>query len=300
MIAKLLLVTGSILLILSGIAEAHHILVVQGSRVRPFEEAMRGFARACPHETFKIVVSESKGNEISEYLREEQPRLIVAVGADALEQVKQVRDVPIVYLMVLNPSQIAPEAKNITGVGMKPPLSQQLDLIRKALPSATKIGVLYDPTRLAPFVKRAIEASRPLGLELVTREVRSPREVPGALQRLRGDIDALWMLPDPCVVTPETTEFILLFSGENRVPVITFSRKYVEMGALLALDIDPYDLGRQAGEMACRIIQGADVRTIPRADARKVVIRVNQSVARRLGYPGDLAERLNAVVPSEP
>jgi len=300
MIAKLTFITASILLLLTGIAEAHHILVLQGSRNKPFREAMRGFARACPHKTFKIVLSESKRIKVSEYLRKDNPRLIVAVGADALEQVKLIRDIPIVYLMVLDPSQIVPEASNITGVMMKPPLSQQLDLIRRALPNATKIGVLYDPTRLASFVKRAIEATNPLGLELVVREVRSPHEVPGVLQRLRGEIDALWMLPDPSVVTPETTECLLLFSGENRVPVITFSRKYLDMGAMLALDIDPYDLGRQAGEMACRIFQGADVRTIPRSDARKVVIRVNQNVARRLGFPRDLAERLNAVIPSEP
>ena len=248
----------------------------------------------------RFVVSEGKEHEIHDFIREEQPRLIVAIGADALEQVRQVRTIPIIYLMVLNPSRIVPEAKNITGVLMTPSPAQQIDLIRKALPNVSKIGVLYDPNNLTKFIRQAADAARPLGLELVIREVRTPREVPGALLRLRDEIDAFWMLPDPSVVTPETMEFFILFSGENRIPLVTFSRKYVDMGALLALDVDPFDMGMQAGEMACRIIQGTDIRALPRVDARKIIKWVNPSVARRLGFPRDLAERLNAIIRGGP
>jgi putative ABC transport system substrate-binding protein len=299
MSGKLLIIT-SLLLLLTGVAEAHHILVVQSTRVKPYEEAFRGFSRVCRHEAIRIVVSEVKENEIHEFIREEQTRLIVAIGADALEQVKLVRNIPILFLMVLNPTKIVQEAKNITGVLMTPSPVQQIDLIRKALPSVAKIGVLYDPVNLAKYVRQAADAARPLGLELVAREVRAPREVPGALLRLRGEIDALWMLPDPSVVSPETMEFFILFCGENRIPLITFSRKYVDMGALLALDVNPYDMGMQAGEMATRLLQGTDIRSIPRADARKTLKWVNPGVARRLGLPKDLSERLNAVVRGGP
>ena len=301
MIGKPYIITVSLLLLLlSGVAEAHHILVVESSRVKPYEEAFRGFSRACHHEAIRFVVSEGKPNEIIDFIQEEQPRLIVAIGADALEQLRQVKTIPIIYLMILNPSKIVTEAKNITGVQMTPSPAQQIDLIRKALPNVSKIGVLYDPNNLTKFVRQAADAARPLGLELVTREVRAPREVPGALLRLRGEIDAFWMLPDPSVVSPETMEFFVLFSGENRIPLVTFSRKYVDMGALLALEVDPFDMGMQAGEMANRLLQGTDIRVIPRVDARKIVQWVNPSVARRLGFSRDLAERLNAVVRGGP
>ena len=301
MIGKLLIITASLLLLLTGAAEAHHILVIQSTRVKPYEEAFRGFSRACHHEAIRFVVSEGKENEIGDFIREEQPRLIVAIGADALEQVRQIRTIPIIYLMILNPSKIVPEAKNVTGVQMTPSPVQQVDLIRKALPNVSKVGVLYDPNNLSKFVRQAADAARPLGLELVTREVRAPREVPGALLRLRGEIDAFWMLPDPSVVSPETMEFFILFSGENRIPLVSFSRKYVDMGALLALDTDPYDMGMQAGEMATRLLQDAGNRSIPRVEAaRKTVKWVNPNVARRLGLPRDLAERLNAVVRGGP
>ena len=301
MIGKLLIITASLLLLLTGAAEAHHILVIQSTRVKPYEETFRGFSRACHHEAIRFVVSEGKENEIGDFIREEQPRLIVAIGADALEQVRQIRTIPIIYLMVLNPSKIVPEAKNVTGVQMTPSPVQQVDLIRKALPNVSKVGVLYDPNNLSKFVRQAADAARPLGLELVTREIRAPREVPGALLRLRGEIDAFWMLPDPSVVSPETMEFFILFSGENRIPLVSFSHKYVDMGALLALDTDPYDMGMQAGEMATRLLQDAGNRSIPRVEAaRKTVKWVNPNVARRLGLPRDLAERLNAVVRGGP
>jgi len=301
MIGKLIIITASLLLLLTAAAEAHHILVIQSTRVKPYEEAFRGYSRTCHYEAIRFVVSEGKENEIGDFIREEQPRLIVAIGADALEQVRQIRTIPIIYLMVLNPSKIVPEAKNVTGVQMTPSPVQQVDLIRKALPNVSKVGVLYDPNNLSKFVRQAADAARPLGLELVTREIRAPREVPGALLRLRGEIDAFWMLPDPSVVSPETMEFFILFSGENRLPLVSFSRKYVDMGALLALDTDPYDMGMQAGEMATRLLQDAGNRSIPRVEAaRKTVKWVNPNVARRLGLPRDLAERLNAVVRGGP
>ena len=88
--------------------------------------------------------------------------------------------------MVLNPSQIVPEAKNITGVQMMPSPAQQIDLIRKALPNATKIGVLYDPNHLTKFVRQAVDAARPLGLELVTREVHVPPRGSGRPAAVEG------------------------------------------------------------------------------------------------------------------
>jgi putative ABC transport system substrate-binding protein len=78
-----------------------------------------------------------------------------------------------------------------------------------------------------------------LGFEIITREVTRPYEVSGAIENLRGKIDVFWMLPDPIVITPETFNSILLFSFQNKVPVFSFSNKYVKMGALASLSADP-------------------------------------------------------------
>ncbi|HYS44194.1 MAG TPA: ABC transporter substrate binding protein, partial [Geobacteraceae bacterium] len=155
------------------------------------------------------------------------------------------------------------------------------------------VGVICDPAKSGYLVKRAQQAARGRGIELAVREVQTPRDVPDALTSLKGIVDALWMFPDTTVVTPETVELFLLTSQENRFPVIGFAGKYVEMGALTALDIDSFDQGRQAGEMAAHILNGSAVADLPGAEARSTTVKVNRSVARKLGISLENIDRLN-------
>jgi putative ABC transport system substrate-binding protein len=120
-------------------------------------------------------------------------------------------------------------------------------------------------------------------MELLTREVRNPREVATAVNNLKGMVNAFWMLPDTSVVTPETVELFLLASQEYNIPVISFAGKYVEMGALAALDIDVFDQGTQAGEMAINILNGTAIADVRASEARSAPVKINRSVAKKLG-----------------
>ena len=130
---------------------------------------------------------------------------------------------------------------------------------------------------------KAREAAEGTGIELLTKEVHSPKQVPAELNRMKGKVNALWIQPDATVVTPETVECMLLFSLGNQVPIFAFSDQYVEMGAFMSLDIDPYQSGKQAGELVNRLLAGAAVNSIPGADARRALITINLRVAKKLG-----------------
>ena len=72
--------------------------------------------------------------------------------------------------------------------------------------------------------------------------------MPAVIESMKGKIDIFWMLPDTDVITSETVDAILLFSFQNNVPVFSFSNKYVKMGALASLSVDPVALGAQTGD----------------------------------------------------
>jgi putative ABC transport system substrate-binding protein len=216
-------------------------------------------------------------------IRKTNPDIIVVIGVDSLNRVKGIKEVPIIYLMILDPqSVISDNNDNIAGVCMNIAPERQISILRQALPGIKSIGLLYDPQKTGDFIKRLKDAAAPAGIKLITREIHSSREVPEGLREIKGEIDAFWMLPDITVVTPETIEFFLLFSIENRVPVITFSDKYVEVGALISLGIDVDDMGRQAWEITEKVLSGVEEKTL-RVDARNAVVTVNQKVARKLG-----------------
>jgi putative ABC transport system substrate-binding protein len=90
------------------------------------------------------------------------------------------------------------------------------------------------------------------------------------------------MLPDATLVRPEVVDHLLLFSFQNKVPVFTFAKKYVEMGALAGLNIVPQDIGAQSAEISRRLRNDSSQAPI-RVNARKTVIMVNRKIANKLG-----------------
>ncbi|MGD0842913.1 MAG: ABC transporter substrate binding protein [Geobacteraceae bacterium] len=269
---------------------AHDILVVQSLQVKPFDEALRGFRSVCKTESISVVVSGSPGVDVSRTVREERPDLILAIGADALNRVKKIRDIPIIYSMVLNPEKIAGRGDNIAGVNMNLSPGKYLGLIEKLNLPNLRVCVLYDPAQTGSMLKNIRQTALAKGIEITAKEVHNPKEVPELLTRLKGTCNLFWMIPDPTVVTPETVEFLLLLAQQSRVPVITFAGKYVDEGALASLDIDSFDLGKQAGEMANKVLDGTRVSELPDSEARKAVLRINRKVAKKLGINLDALE----------
>lgn len=271
-----------VLLAFGQAAHARDVLVIQGLRIKPYDEALRGFRSSCSANTRTIVLAGEAEQGIARAVREEKPRLILAIGPEALSKAKKFRDIPVVYVMTLNPQAIAAGTPNVTGVSMNIPPERFLDLFGDITPAPRTIGVVYDPAKSGALVKRAQHAARSRGIRLVVREVHTPRDVPAALGSM-GMVDALWMLPDTTVITPETVEMLILFSHRNSIPIFAFAAKYVNMGACASLDINGFEEGKQAGEMAAMILHGTAAADVPAIETRSVTLHVNRTVAKKLG-----------------
>jgi putative ABC transport system substrate-binding protein len=77
------------------------------------------------------------------------------------------------------------------------------------------------------------------------------------------------------------------------MPVIGYSRGMVKAGALFGLICDYEDLGRQAGEIAFRILKGEKPKEIPVEPPREKLLIINQIVADRIGFdtPDEIIEK---------
>ncbi len=265
-------------------AYAESILVVQSYKIKPYDDALKGFKSACSGKTANIVYNElGRSGDIFKAVRRTRPALILAIGMEALAKAITIKNIPIVYVMVLNPHLVVHGETNVTGVSMNISPEKHFSILHKLLPSVKTVGVLYDPRRNGPYVKKAYSIARTEGIELLAREVSSPKDIPEALENLRGKIDLLWVLPDITVITPDTTDFLLLFALKNNVPVHTFSCKYLDMGAFSSLEPEPFEMGKQAGEMASRIFAGAEVTQVEKMYASNPQLSVNLKVSKKLG-----------------
>ena len=124
--------------------------------------------------------------------------------------------------------------------------------------------MIYNSARTGYLVKRAQAVAREEGLELVTRQITSPKEVVAALESLQDGIDALWIVPDETILSQAVIQQMLLFSYRRKIPVLGLSDRHAQMGAVFALSFaSGEDIGRQAGELAETILGRASGRGRP-------------------------------------
>jgi len=293
------LLTAIVLIIMNVLPSlAADVLIVQSSSAPAYGEALRGFREVYKGTSQTIVLSDYAEVDVVRLVNEERPKLVVAVGEQALAACRKVRRLPVVALMALSLNVQKKPAGNVGGVTAVAAPQQYLELFKKL--GARRIGVLFDPSRTGYYLRRAEQAAKSMGLQLVSLSIESPREVAARLEQLKGKADALWMLPDATAVTAGNQDAYFLFAMEQKIPLVAFGELYLQKGAAASLDVSRSDMGRQAGELAVSLLNGS-VAAVDRADdPRKVVLNTNDSVLSNLGIfsPGLRKTGSNTAIPS--
>ena len=256
------------------------VLILQSSSSPVYTEALHGFRAAFNGADRTLLLTDYAEIDVQRIVKEERPRLVLAVGDKALAASGKVREVPVLAMLALSLNLKRQSPDNLGGVAMAVAPERYLKLFDSL--GAKRIGVLYDPNKTGHYLKKAVQEGRQLGLNLVTEPVNDPRELQAKLDKMKGNVDALWMLPDSTVVTTVNMEAFLLFSMTHNVPAVTFTSQYLKKGAAASLDIDPFDIGRQAGELALSVLKGSAPRKLPTLDPRKTHLHTNEIVLRKL------------------
>lgn len=277
---RALLLCTLLALCLAPAAQAAEVLILQSGRTPAYSEGLRGFRSAFKGSQQILILSDYAEVDVQRVVREERPRVVLAVGDKALSACKKVREVPVVSMLSLSLNLNRPPPDNVGGFTMTAAPRQYLKLF--ATLGVKRIGVLYDPKHTGQYLKRVAQEAREEGVDLVAEPLSNPRDLQARLEGLKGGVDAIWMLPDSTVVTTVNVEALLLFSMTQNVPAITFTSHYLKNGAAASLDIDPFDVGVQAGELAVALLKGGGGRRVPVLDPRKVELHVNESVLRKL------------------
>lgn len=273
----------------AGASVSTRVLVLVSGDAPPYAQVLAGFkgAMAAAGTTVELSVESVRGSATSgsgggTRASTDQPRLVLALGSAASETALQAaRRPPVVAGMILRTATL-PKGQDVTGVGLEFPAEVELRWIRRVLPGRTRVALLFNPEENAARAAEARAAAAPLGLSLVTIEVRAPHELPAALERARRESDVLWGLTDSVVFSPESAKGLLLFCFRNRIPLVGASANWVRAGALFGFDRDYEDIGRQAAEMALAILGGGEARRVPPAPPRKVCPVFNLKIARQM------------------
>jgi putative ABC transport system substrate-binding protein len=259
-------------------AESKKIVVVKSADLKPYQEVLRGLRDGCGCDVQEM---KFKSEEDKKNILDSHPQAIVAIGTAAFKKVMTITDLPIIYTMVMPSETPSSLNANISGVSIDISPETYLSTMTALFPKAKRVGLIYDPRNTAEFVGNAVKAASATKIELVTKQVNDPSQIPAVLSEMQQKIDVLWLIPDPTVVTNEIVDYLFRFSFQNNIPIFTFSKKYVEMGAVASLDIDPYDMGEQVASIVNRMVPGQSAGST--AYARKSHLTINKKMATKLG-----------------
>lgn len=273
--------------LLPNLALAYDVLILQSRRDPSYDEVLKGFRFAQKSSLRMLVLSDYAEVDVTRIVREDRPRLILAIGDAALKEARKVRTTPVLALMSLAvPAQTA-NLSNLTGISMFTAPERYMEIFRNM--KARRVGVIYSSTRSGWYLNQARRDAAQAGIELVERQVTNARQTSEKLASLCGKVDALWMLPDTVAVTRDNVESYFTFGQKNSVPVVSFSGSYIALGAAAALEIDRRALGRQADGMAAQLLSDQDVEA-PVIWPSKATLKRNSSVLQRLGLEATLSQ----------
>lgn len=208
-------------------------------------------------------------------------------------------DIPVIYTAVTDPVAAELSDKegnavgNITGTSDKLPIDAQLQMIRKLLPEAKNIGIMYT-TSEANSVSAIAEYKELAGkydFEIVESGITTTADIPLAADDLLGKVDCITNLTDNTVVASLPT--ILEKANEKKIPIFGSEIEQVKIGCLAAEGLDYIALGKQTGKMAARVLKGEkEASEMPYETITQPGFYVNTKVAEEMGIdvPQELLE----------
>jgi len=302
------LATGSLVWIshqpVPAVAATPKVVIVLSQESSPYTDMVQGFrvSLAGAGVQAEIEIHNLKGNsanapKVIRFLKNEPPTMFLTVGSLATQAVLAEHEkVPVIASLTAHLEKLRKKG-NLTGVGLEFSLESQFEVMRRILPELATVGVLYSPQENQVIIDQAQNLAKKLGIKLVTRPVETPHGIPDALESLANNVDLLWGITDHVVVSSQTAEPILLFSFRNKIPFAGLSAPWVKAGSLYALERDYGDIGSQCAEIAVKVLNKTNPRTIQVDPPRKVLFSVNLKTARsmKIELPQQVIDRASQV-----
>lgn len=208
-------------------------------------------------------------------------------------------DVPVIFTAVTDPilAELAKEdgtpVGEVTGTSDKLPVEKQLEMIRKVLPDAKNIGIIYSTSEVNSIaaIEEYKEAAPKYGFEIVESGISTSADISLATDNILGKVDCINNLTDNTVVS--SLPLIIDKANKKNIPVFGSEIEQVKIGCLASVGLDYYDLGIQTGKMAAKVLKGEKKASeINFEIIEEASFYANSAVAEKLGIelPEDLVK----------
>jgi putative tryptophan/tyrosine transport system substrate-binding protein len=219
--------------------------------------------------------------------------VIAAVSTPAARAAKAATaTIPVVFTTIADPVQIGLVASlnrpggNVTGVTI---LSVEvgpklLELLHGAVPSATTIALLVNPTNpnAETQSKNTQEAARRLGLELHVLNASTERDFDAVFAKVRELRAGALLIGQDVFFNAESAQLGVL-TVRHAIPAIFPLPEFAAAGGLMSYGASRSDAWHQAGIYVGRILKGEKPAELPVVQPTRFELTINLKTAKTLG-----------------
>ncbi len=268
-----------------GVVCSAEVVIIKSNDIAPYNLAIKGFKQVVKTgvREYNLKGDAKKTDKIMRQIKQKRPQLVFALGALAALGAKGNLNhkIPIIYSLVLSPKDKDLSGDNIFGISIEADIKKQFEMLKKIMPNANKIGVLYS-RQTENYIRHAGRACNILGLKLASVKLASSRDVPDAIVKLLARVDSLWLTPDSIVANQASLNYILLLTLENNIPFMVYNKNFVRAGALFSCGINYTDIGKQAGSLGRQILEGKKTPAVL-SSSTKIEWAINLRTAQNMG-----------------
>jgi len=218
--------------------------------------------------------------QIADQLQGGQYDLVTAIGPEAASVLWDSKaGFKKMYAAVLDPDALPALSSQACGISLRIPAQTQLEKIAHTFQTIRKIGLIFDPGHNQWFYDQALSAAADKGLEIIPLSVASKNQIAGVLKDHMGAMDAVWMIPDPTVISEKIIHYVIKQGLYNKRGVIGYNSFFTRSGAFFSFEFDYRALGRQAGQEMNTYLETGECRQIPPV----FNTIVNEKIADKIG-----------------
>jgi putative ABC transport system substrate-binding protein len=221
-----------------------------------------------------------------------QPDLIVTTSTPtARVMLQQTHTIPIVFLLVADPvgsgfvASLPRPGGNATGfTPIVPSLGGKwAELLKEIAPSVGRITLMYNPpsaTFIEAFLVSFKAAAVSLGVEASVAPVSDMHEIEVLISTSQPN-GGLVVIPDAFTVGHRAE--IISLAIRYRIPAVSWSRSFAELGGVISYGPVLVDEYRRAASYADRILKGEKPSELPVQTPVKFELVINTKSAKALG-----------------
>ena len=235
---------------------ANDVIIVEDSSNNISQKIISSFVKNVNGNYRIIKKSENNSNYIIKTIKTNVPELVIALGDDSAGLIKDAvngQNIRVIVALVNNERKLI-DNENIFGVVNRVNCQQVFNNIKRFFPEIKAVGI-FKSVDSNYFVDSLKSCNKKEGLFILDYSVTDMKDLNNQLLTTFPSFDLFYLQRDSLLLNKYFIKSLVIKSVLYNRPIITYSEKLLNLGAVLAITVDYSDVGNKMSLLANTILK---------------------------------------------